>query len=126
MSDVTRTYAISATALDAQSRRLRMISENIANIDTPGFRRKMLSFHEQLDTGGVRVGDVSLDPAQLPKVYDPSHPMADPDGYYEGSNVSLVVEIADAREAQRSYEANLRLFDQARSMSTKMMDILRK
>lgn len=124
MSDITHALGVSASALDAQSRRLRMISENIANVDTPGFRRKMLSFEEM--AGGVGVTGLSLDPADLPKIHDPAHPMADADGYYEGSNVSLVVEIADAREAQRSYEANLRMFDQARTMSASMMDLLRK
>ncbi len=52
--------------------------------------------------------------------------MADPNGYYDGSNVDLVVEIADAREAQRSYEANLRMFDQARQMSSALLDLLRR
>jgi flagellar basal-body rod protein FlgC len=52
--------------------------------------------------------------------------MADASGYYDGSNVDLVVEIADAREAQRSYEANLKLFDQARQMSRGLLDLLRR
>ena len=52
--------------------------------------------------------------------------MADESGNYDGSNVNLLIEIADAREAQRSYEANLKLFDQVRQMSTSLMDILRR
>jgi flagellar basal-body rod protein FlgC len=124
--DFLSTYSISATGMDAQARRLRMISENIANTDTPGFRRKMLTFQEALDGKGVEVGRVELDQAPLPQIYDPSHPMANEEGYYEGSNVSLVVEVADAREAQRSYEANLRLFDQARRMSSQLLDLLKR
>ena len=57
---------------------------------------------------------------------DPGHPMADETGHYQGSNVDLVIEIADAREAQRSYEANLKMFDQARQMSSSLMDLLRR
>ena len=61
----------------------------------------------------------------LGRVFEPSHPLANGDGYYDGSNVSLVVEIADAREAQRSYEANLQMFDQARKMRSSLFEILR-
>ncbi|MEL7174963.1 MAG: flagellar basal body rod C-terminal domain-containing protein, partial [Pseudomonadota bacterium] len=57
---------------------------------------------------------------------DPAHPMSNEDGYYDGSNVDLVVEIADAREAQRSYEANLKMFEQTRNMSSKLLELLRK
>jgi flagellar basal-body rod protein FlgC len=60
------------------------------------------------------------------RVYDPSHPMADGDGYHDGSNVDLMIEIADAREASRSYEANLKMFEQIRQMSSALMDLLKR
>ena len=116
--------------MQAQSRRIRFLSENIANADTPGYRRKMAAFEQVLekgrDTGRVQVGGVQLDQRALPRVFDPAHPMADDGGYYDGSNVDLVIEIADAREAQRTYEANLQLFDQARKMRSSLLDILRR
>ncbi|MEH6740880.1 MAG: flagellar basal body rod C-terminal domain-containing protein, partial [Sulfitobacter sp.] len=59
-------------------------------------------------------------------VYDPAHPLADETGQYSGSNVDLLIELADAREAQRSYEANLKMFDQARKMSSSLMQLLRR
>ena len=124
--DFLGTYSVAGTGLEAQSRRLRVIAENIANVDTPGFRRKQLTFAEAAADGGVDVTGLQLDQTPLPSVYDPSHPMADEAGYYFGSNVSLVVEIADAREAQRSYEANLRLFDQARQMSSALLDLIKR
>ena len=65
-------------------------------------------------------------PAPLASVYDPSNPLADDTGHYDGSNVDLVIEIADAREAQRSYEANLKMFDQARQMTQSLFDLLRR
>ena len=71
-------------------------------------------------------GWVFLDERALPRIHDPSHPLARADGTYAGSNVDLVVEIADARQAQRSYEANLRMFDQARQMGRALMEILRR
>jgi flagellar basal-body rod protein FlgC len=126
MSDFKAVRALAASGMEAQTRRLRVISENVANADTPGFRRKMVDFNLDRQTGGVAVGRVRLDRAELPKVYDPSHPMADEDGYYEGSSVELMVEMADAREAQRSYEANLRVFDQSRRMSGAVLDLLKR
>lgn len=125
MYDLTHSRVIAATGMQSQARRLRLLSENIANADTPGFRRKLVAF-EQTDAGGVALGRVRLDRSDLPQIYDPSHPMADETGHYEGSNVNLLIEIADAREAQRSYEANLKMFDQARKMSSSLLDLLRR
>ncbi|WP_045387727.1 flagellar basal body rod protein FlgC [Falsirhodobacter sp. alg1] len=124
MSDLFQSLAASASGMTAQSQRLRHVSENIANADTPGYHRKTISFAETMD-GGVTPGPVDLDRSELVQVYDPSHPLADATGHYDGSNVDLVVEVADAREAQRSYEANLRMFDQARQMSQSLFDLLR-
>ena len=66
------------------------------------------------------------DRRELPQVFDPGHPMANGDGYYLGSNVDLVVEVADAREASRSYEANLKMFEQSREMSAQLLDLIRR
>ncbi|TCP39110.1 flagellar basal body rod protein FlgC [Rhodovulum marinum] len=130
MADLSDSRGLSASGLRAQAARLRHVSENIANVDTPGYRRKLTSFEAELapkgPEGAVKTGPVRLDQRELPRVYDPSHPMADATGYYDGSNVDLVIEIADAREAQRSYEANLKLFDQARQMSRGLLDLLRR
>ena len=130
MSDLMKTLAASASGMNAQATRLRHVSENIANADTPGYRRKTTSFQQSIEagqaTGMVQTGNVQLDARNLPKIFDPSHPMADESGHYDGSNVDLVVEIADAREAQRSYEANLKMFDQARQMSTRLLELLRR
>lgn len=126
MTDIGSALSYSASGMDAQSTRLRHVSENIANADTPGYHRKLVSFQEEFQTGEVEVGPVILDQSQLAKVYDPGNPLADETGHYDGSNVDLVVELADAREAQRSYEANLKIFDQARQMTQSLFDILRK
>ncbi|WP_413867278.1 flagellar basal body rod protein FlgC [Albidovulum sp.] len=130
MSDFGTSLSIAASGMEAQAMRLRHVSENIANADTPGYHRKVTGFETVLDqgqaTGEVRLGEVKLDPSELTRVLDPGNPLADENGYYDGSNVDLVVEIADAREAQRSYEANLRMFDQARQMSASLLDLLRR
>ena len=127
MGDFSNATAISASALKAQSGRLRLLSENIANADTPGYRRKTASFEPVRDTGGrVALGPTRLDKSPLERVLDPGHPLADASGHYEGSNVDLMLEIADAREAQRSYEANLKMFQQAREMKRDLFDLLRR
>lgn len=130
MSEFSKSLSVSSSALKAQAQRLRHVSENIANSDTPGYRRKSVSFETEFGLGDgvgrVETSRVRLDKTELAKVYDPSHPMADDSGHYDGSNVNLVIEIADAREAQRSYEANLKMFDQARQMSSSLMDLLRR
>ena len=126
MTDLLTSMSFAASGMEAQAMRLRHVSENIANADTPGYHRKVISFEEELATGRVTAGPVSLDETELTRIYDPGHPMAGADGYYDGSNVDLVIEIADAREAQRSYEANLRLFDQARQMTQGLFELLRR
>ncbi|MGH1463894.1 MAG: flagellar basal body rod protein FlgC [Cognatishimia sp.] len=124
MSDFSNTLGVTASGLQAQAARLRHLSENIANADTPGYRRKTVAF-EPKDMG-VKLGRVSLDPIKGVEHFDPSHPLANASGYYEGSNVNLIIEIADAREAQRSYEANLKIFDQTRQMSSALLELLRR
>jgi len=130
MTDFTNTLSVSASGLKAQSMRLRHVSENIANVDTPGYRRKVTSFEDVASrndgTTLVQVGPVELDRKELARIYDPGSPLADQNGYHDGSNVDLVVEIADAREAQRSYEANLKMFDQTRQMSASLLELLRR
>ena len=126
MSDLLTSMSFAASGMQAQSIRLRHVSENISNADTPGYRRKVISFQEELENGQVKAGPVTLDQTALTQVYDPGHPLADENGYYDGSNVDLVIEIADAREAQRSYEANLKMFDQARQMTQSLFDLIRR
>ncbi|MCF6304713.1 MAG: flagellar basal body rod protein FlgC [Rhodobacteraceae bacterium] len=130
MSDLSSTMAASASGMAAQAARLRLVSENMANADTPGFKRKLVSFEAvnsmMNDNMGVRAGNMQLSQAPLNKVYDPGHPLADGNGYYDGSNIEIMIEIADAREAQRSYEANLRMFDQARQMASSTLELLRR
>ncbi len=115
-----------ASGMRAQANRLRHVSENVSNADTPGYQRKLVTFEENIADGTVQTGRVQLDRSPLAKVYDPGNPLADETGHYDGSNVNLVVEIADAREAQRSYEANLKIFDQARDMTKGLYDLLRR
>jgi flagellar basal-body rod protein FlgC len=130
MNDFSNALSVSAGGLKAQAQRLTHVSENIANADTPGYRRKVVDFETELHgpraTGEVATGRVRLDRSDLSRIYEPGHRLADATGHFDGSNVDLMIEIADAREAQRSYEANLKMFDQARQMSSRLMELLRR
>lgn len=130
MSGFSTAMSVLTSGMKSQGQRLQHISENIANADTPGYRRKTVEFRSVIEdgrrTGGVETGPVRLDRKDLEQIHDPSHPMADETGFYAGSNVDLVTEIADAREAQRTYEANLKMFEQVRRMSSTLMDVLKR
>lgn len=130
MNEFAKALSVTSSGLKAQATRLRHLAENISNADTPGYRRKLIPFETAFNSGNgvsmVEVGRVQLDQSTLERIYDPTHPMADEGGYFDSSNVDLMIELADAREAQRSYEANLKVFEQTRKMSSSLMDILRK
>src|SRR5215813_14944579 len=127
MNDMLKSMSVAASGLQAQATRLRVISENLANASstasTPGgdpYRRKTISFAAELDkaTGAeeVKIKHIGTDPSQFRQIYEPSHPAADASGNVKLPNVNMLVELADMREAQRSYEANLQMIDQSRSM----------
>ncbi len=136
MADLNHSMQISAAGLKVQGERLRVISENIANAGStalnPGeepYRRKLVTFGNVLDrelgTSLVEVRKVGRDPTEFGLRYQPGHPAADESGYVEISNVSTLVEMTDMREAQRSYEANLKVLQAARGMLQRTIDLLR-
>lgn len=134
--DIQKALTVSARGMAAQTTRLRVIAENLANQDTtasaPGadpYRRKVISFENRLDkavnTETVRVKSVSTDKSALPQRFDPSHPAADQNGYVRLPNVNSFVEIMDMREAQRGYSANLNVMETTRSMLTRTLELLK-
>ena len=133
---LSASLSISSSGLAAQSKRLRVITENLANAsttaDTPDadpYRRKTVTFSSVLDlkTGlsTVQVEQIGRDNSDFKLEYDPSHPAAGPDGMVRLPNVDMLVEMGDMREAVRSYEANLESFKQARTLVNMTIDLLR-
>ena len=133
--DLDRALGISAHGMNAQTTRLRVIAENLANQDTTGskpgadpYRRKTVTFENRLDrqlgTDMVRVKQVGHDESEFPQRYDPSNPAADAAGYVKLPNVNNLVEIMDMREAERSYSANLAVMQASRSMLTRTIGLL--
>jgi flagellar basal-body rod protein FlgC len=133
--DLAKSLRISASGLSAQTTRLRVIAENLANADStakvPGgepYRRKVVTFaatlDRQLGATMVKVGRVAPAAGDLERRYDPSHPAADADGYVLMPNVNPLIEMTDMREAQRSYQANLAVIDAAKTMIGHTIDLL--
>lgn len=127
---------VSVSGMKAQSMRMRIVSENLANADTtpdkPGvdpYRRKTISFKTVMDrqTGVEKLepGDVQRDQGEFRTKYDPTNPAADEKGYIRLPNVNSLIETMDMREAQRSYEANLGSVELSRNMMMKTIDLLR-
>lgn len=133
---LTSASDIAVSGMKAQSERLRVISENMANADSVSvdgkgepYRRQVVTFKEHIDaqTGarGVAVDKVIKDKAEFVKKYDPNHPMADNQGYINTPNVNPLIEMMDMKEAQRSYEANLAMMKAAKDMNAKTLDLLK-
>lgn len=134
--DFIKTLAIAASGLRAQAGRMRIISENIANADStpssPGtdpYRRKVPTFRAEFDRSVgaqlVELGKVQTDQSEFRLKYEPGHPSADKDGNVKYPNVNTLVEMADMREAQRSYEANINVVTATRRMLQRTIDILK-
>jgi flagellar basal-body rod protein FlgC len=134
--DLERALRISASGMAAQSTRLRVVAENLANRDstgeTPGadpYRRKTVSFASRLDhelgAETVRVSRVGTDPSDFKERYEPGHPAADERGYVRTPNVDSMIEMMDMREAQRSYSANLGVLETTRAMLLRAIESLR-
>jgi flagellar basal-body rod protein FlgC len=134
--DLTQALSISSHGMDAQTERLRVIAENIANQDsagsTPGakpYQRKTVLFQNVLDRSlgaeSVKVKAVVPDTSPFPQKYDPSNPAADSNGYVSMPNVNGFTEMMDMREAERSYSANLNVMQASRSMLTRVIDLLK-
>jgi len=133
---IDATMKIATSGMKAQSMRLRVVSENVANAASTGnapgadpYRRKTVTFQNVLDRKlGAEVvgrGKIGTDKSEFRLTYDPSHPAADGRGYVKMPNVNTVIEMADMREASRGYEANVTVIEQAKAMSSRTLDLLR-
>ena len=134
--DLDKALRISAAGMAAQSTRLRVVAENLANRDSTGespdadpYRRRTVTFADRLDRAAgartVGVSRIGQAPGEFPRRYDPSHPAADGQGYVKTPNVDSLIEVMDMREAQRSYSANLSVLETTRAMLTRTIEALR-
>ena len=136
MDPLSAASKIAGSGLEAQATRLRIVSENIANArstgDTPGadpYRRKTITFGSEIDRlNGVELVEVKklgTDASEFVEEYDPNHPAADERGMVKLPNVNLLIEMADMREANRSYDANLQTIKQTRELVASTIELLK-
>ena len=134
--DLIKSLFVAASGLKAQNGRMRVIAENIANADstakTPDgepYRRRVPTFQshfsKELNAEVVELGKIAEDKSPFEERYQPGHPAANEQGYVLEPNVNTLIETADMREAQRSYEANLNVIESSRRMLQRTIDILR-
>lgn len=134
--DLMKSIMISAAGIRAQSFRIRIISENIANAnstaasaDEDPYRRKVLSFRNEIDrelgVPLVKINKVGRDMGEFGRRFDPGNPAADADGYIKTPNVNTLIETMDMRQALRAYEANLNVIDASKQMMMRTLELLR-
>jgi len=135
--ELFKSIMVSASGLRAQSERMRVIAENLANSDSlpqspneSPYRRKTVDFKSVLDRSAgvdiVKIRKVGLDKSDFKSRYDPGHPGADKNGYVLEPNVNSLIEAMDMREAQRSYEANISALETARAMLMRTISIINR
>lgn len=136
MDPLSASLKIAGSGMEAQATRLRIVSENIANArstgDTPGadpYRRKTITFGAELDKASgadvVEVEKLGVDNSKFALEYDPGNPAADEKGMVKMPNVNMLIEMADMREANRSYEANIQTIKQTRELIAATIDLLK-
>jgi flagellar basal-body rod protein FlgC len=135
--DFSKSMAVAASGMRAQTDRMKTIAENIANASSTSpikgadpYRRKIATikpdFDRELDATMVAAGKPIPDKSDFRSQYDPGNPNADKQGYVKLPNVDSLVEIMDMREAQRSYEADLSVMESTKQMLAKTVDLLNK
>jgi len=137
MSDINKAMAIAAAGMRAQSSRMRIISENVANANSTAkvaggdpYARKTPVFSSIFDkeVGArlVRMSKAVESDAEFRTVYDPDHPAANEQGYVKYPNVNTMIELMDMREASRSFEANLSVIENSRAMLQRTLELLKR
>lgn len=135
--DLNTSMGIAAAGLKAQSARMKVVAQNLANANTtaltPGgkpYQRQMITFRSHFDrelgANTVEVAGLKPDTSEFGRRFDPTHPAADKEGYVLTSNVKSLIETLDMREAQRNYEANLSVIEASRGMMLRTIDLLRQ
>lgn len=136
MVDLVNSLYIAGSGMHAQSQRLRVVAENIANVDSVGqkpgdvpYRRKVVAFKNVLDremgVDRVEVNKIGFDKSEFNLKYDPSHPAANERGYIQTPNVNTIIEMVDMREARRGYEANINVVEVSKGMLLQTVNMLR-
>ena len=126
-------FAISGSAVSAQSKRLNVVASNLANADSvagpdgQAYKARQINFHAQYlpgtEVAGVQVSGITETDAPLRRVHEPAHPMADAEGYVTHSNVNVVDEMVNMISASRAYQNNVEVMNTARQLLAKTLQM---
>ena len=130
---LSRIFDVAGSALTAQSKRLNVVASNLANADSATgsadttYHAKQVLFRAQamgssIDKG-VKVASVVEDPTPLRTVYEPTHPLANKDGYVTYPNVNPVEEMVNMISASRSYQSEVEVMNTAKSLLQKTLTL---
>ena len=136
MTDLANSLYIASSGMAAQSERLKIIAQNIANADNVGqkpddtpYRRKIISFKnvmdKQLGVPRVQVSKIGVDSSEFRTKYDPTHPAANAEGYIFLPNVNSMIENGDLKEAERTYAANVNVVEVTKSMLQNTLGLIK-
>lgn len=134
--DLMNSIKISASGMRAQGTRLRVLAENVANAESVGnkpgddpYRRKTITFdnvlNRDMNADIVEVSKIGRDQSSFKLEYEPTHPLADDQGYIKMPNVNSLIELTDLREAERGYEANMSVIESSKSLIQRTIDLIR-
>ena len=135
-ADLTSIFSVAGSGMQAQTARMKVVAENIANAETTPanpnerpYQRQIVTFKNEFDRAQgvdkVKVSGIVHDNSDFVRKYDPGHPAADAQGYVLTPNVKPIVETMDMRDAQRTYDANLNVIEATRAMLSRTIDIIR-
>ncbi|MCO5121475.1 MAG: flagellar basal body rod protein FlgC [Burkholderiaceae bacterium] len=125
-----RIFDIASSAISAQGKRLNVVASNLANADSvagpdgEAYKARQAVFQaigRGREPAGVRLANIVEDQSPGKRIHDPSHPMADAEGYVTHSNVSVVEEMVNMISASRSYQNNVEVMNTARQLMLKTL-----
>jgi flagellar basal-body rod protein FlgC len=142
---LVNSLGINRSALQAERLRMDVVANNLANINSTRteeggpYRRQSVVFRAQdgtpsfqallarqaggSATGGVTVDAVVDDIKPPRRVYEPSNPDADAEGYVLYPDIDVATEMADMMSATRAYQANVTALNAIKGMAQKALEI---
>ncbi|MFT4099900.1 MAG: flagellar basal body rod protein FlgC [Burkholderiaceae bacterium] len=125
--------SVSSSAVMAESQRLNVVASNLANADSVAgpdgqpYKARQVVFQTQTGVpagqAGVRVSNLVEDQTPAKRDYDPTHPLADAEGYVTQSNVNVVEEMVNMMSASRSYQNNVEVMNTAQQLMVKTLQL---
>jgi len=129
-------FDIAGSGMSAQSLRLNTTASNLANADSvsssvdqvyrarqPVFATVLNEMQQGYQKGSVQVQGIVESQAPVRSEYNPTHPLANEDGYVFHSNVDPMTEMANMMSASRSYQNNVEIADTSKQLLLRTLQL---